>query len=183
MSIRFYVRTGPAPAMAADLPAGCELRIWRPASDGPPRPGPGALENLAWLAIHRLGLFASDDFEEITIWGAGRRLHRLVVTPRWQRFPFMAPGDLQVGALWTAAEARRSGLARAAIAEAHRRHAMAGRSIWCLTDEANAASVALAETCGYRLAGAGRRTRPLGFAALGQFRLESVTVPSSPGGR
>ncbi len=180
MSIRFYVRTGPAPPVAANLPADGEVKIWRPASDGPPHPGPGALENLAWLAIHRLGLFASDEFEEITIRRGGRRLHRLVVTPRWVRFPFMAPGDLQIGALWTAPEARRSGLARAAIAEAHGRHARVGRSIWYLADEANAASVALADACGYRLAGAGRRTRPLGFAAFGQFRLETVTVPSSP---
>ena len=178
MSIRFYVRTGSAPSVAANLPPGCELKIWRPESDGAPRPGPGALENLVWLAIHRLGLFASAEFEEITVWRGGRRLHRLVVTPRWLRFPFMAPGDLQVGALWTAPEARRSGLARASIAEAHQRHARAGRSIWYLADEANAASVALAEACGYRLAGAGRRTRPLGLSAFGQFRLESVTVPS-----
>ena len=181
MSIRFYVRTGSAPSVVAEMPPGYELKIWRPESDGSPRAGPGALENLAWLAIHRLGLFASDEFEEITVWRGGRRLHRLVVTPRWLRFPFMAPGDLQVGALWTAPEARRSGLARAAIAEACRRHGRAGRSIWYLADEANAASVALAEACGYRLAGAGRRTRPFGLSAFGHFRLESVTAPSRGG--
>ena len=181
MSVRFYVRTGPARSVTVDPPAGCELRVWRPADDGPPRPGPRALENLAWWAAHHLGLFASGEFEEITIWRGGRRLHRLVVTPRWLRFPFMALGDLQLGALWTAPEARRSGLARAAIAEAHRRHARAGRSIWYLADETNVGSVALAEASGYRLAGAGRRTRPMGIAAFGQFRLESVAIPSQGG--
>jgi GNAT superfamily N-acetyltransferase len=154
------------------------LRSWRPAHDGPPPLGPHVAENLAWFAFDRLGRFSSHAFEELSVWRGGRLLHRLIVTPRWFRFPFMAADDLQVGALWTAPEARRLGLARAAMREALRRHT--GRSFWYVVDDANAASIGLAEGCGYRMAGAGRRTRPLGVPGLGQFRMESATAPQAP---
>ncbi len=85
----------------------------------------------------------------------------------------MAAGDLQIGGLWTAPEARRIGLATAAIVEAHRRHAAPARRFWFLVEETNAASIGLAEACGYRLVGRGRRTRPLGVSVLGQYRLEN----------
>ena len=153
------------------LPKGCEFRHWRPAEEGPPPPGPHIGENRVWFAFDRLGLFASRAFEELSIWRGEQVLHRLVVTPRWLRFPFMAPGDLQIGALWTAPEARRIGLAAAAICEAHRRNARPGRCFWYLVDGENPASIGLAEACGYRLVGTGQRTRPLGVAALGQFRM------------
>ena len=181
VSVRFYAWNGGASEEPA-LPRGCELRSWRPAVDGAPRQGPRTAENWLWFALQRLGLFASDAFEELSIWRDRRMLHRLVVTPRWLRFPFMAPGDLQIGGLWTAPELRRTGLAQAAIAEANYRHAAPGRRIWYVVDEANAASIGLAEACGYRLVGAGRRTRPLGLPALGQFRLESVAAPKRLGG-
>ena len=174
--IRFYRRAGDA-GEACGWPEGCALVSWRPARDGLPRSGPHFAENLAWCAFDRLGLFASRDFEELSVVRDGRLLHRLIVTPRWFRFPFMADGDLQIGALWTAPEARRLGLARAAIAEAHRRHAAIGRSFWYVVDDGNAASSGLAEACGYRLAGAGRRTRPLGLRGLGQFRMDAATAP------
>jgi RimJ/RimL family protein N-acetyltransferase len=177
VTVRFYRRAGDAAAQGPVLPPGCAFASWRPASDGLARPGPHAAENLAWFAFDRLGLFGSRDFQELSIWREGRPLHRLIVTPRWFRFPFMAEGDLQIGALWTAPEARRQGLARAAILEAHRRHAAPGRRFWYVVDEDNAASIALAEACGYRLAGAGRRTRPLGVRGLGRFRMDSVTAP------
>ncbi len=99
------------------------------------------------------------------------------MTPRWFRFPFMALGDLQIGALWTEPDARRLGLARAAIAEAHRRHAAPGRCFWYVVDDGNPASISLAEACGYRLVGAGRRTRPLGVSGLGRFRMDTARIP------
>jgi GNAT superfamily N-acetyltransferase len=175
LTIRFYRRAGEA-ALAPGWPEGCELWSWRPAQDRPPL-GPHFAENLVWFAFDRLGLFASRDFEALSVVRDGRLLHRLIVTPRWFRFPFMAEGDLQIGGLWTAPEARRLGLARATIAEAHRRHAAPGRSFWYVVDDGNAASTGLAEACGYRLAGAGRRTRPLGVRAVGRYRMDSATAP------
>ena len=179
MTIRFYRREGVVPAPdALGLPLGCEIRSWRPAIDGLPPDSPEAGENRVWYAFDRLGLLASHAFEELSVWRGGRMFHRLIVTPRWFRFPFMGSADVQIGALWTAPEARRIGLASAAIAEAHRRHAAPGRRFWFLVDDENAASIGLAEACGYRLIGTGRRTRPLGVSILGRFRLESVVAPS-----
>lgn len=177
MSVLFYRRPSDAPvADVLGLPPGLELRSWRPAVDGLPPRRAGRRENLAWFALQKAGLFASDDFEELSVWRGERMLHRMLVTPRWRRFPFMGESDLQLGGLWTDPEVRRIGLASAAISEAHRRRAAPGRRFWYVVEEANAASVAVAESCGYRLIGTGRRTRPLGLAALGQFRLESVAI-------
>ena len=86
-------------------------------------------------------------------------------------------GDLQIGGLWTDPEARRLGLARAAISEALRRHAVPGRCFWYLVDDDNAASIGLAEACGYRMVGVGRRTRPLGVRGLGRFLMDAATAP------
>jgi GNAT superfamily N-acetyltransferase len=181
VTIRFYRRAAEPPAGGATAwPDGCELRRWRPSQDGPPPAGPHAAENLAWFAFDRLGQFASREFEELSVWRDGWLLHRLIVTPRWFRFPFMARNDLQIGAIVTSPEARRLGLARMAILEAHRRHAAPGRAFWYVSEDDNAASIALAEACGYRLAGAGRRTRPLGLRGLGRFRMESARAPRAP---
>ena len=180
VTIRFYRRAGNAPSEAPDWAPVCDLESWRPAFDGRPPPGPYGAENMAWYAFDRMGLFASRAFEELSVKVAGRLLHRLIVTPRWFRFPFMAEDDLQIGALWTSPDARRAGLARATITETHRRHAAPGRCFWYVADDQNAASIGLAEACGYRLAGEGRRTRPLGVRALGQFRMDRTTVRRAP---
>ena len=62
-------------------------------------------------------------------------------------------------------------------AEGHRRHAAPGRCFWYVVDGDNAASIGLAEACGYRLVGEGRRTRPLGVSGLGRFRMEAARTP------
>ena len=133
----FYRLDDAGGARGAVLPAGVEARVWRPASDGFPPPGSRSLRNAVWWAFARLGLFARPDFVEITLWRGGERLHRLIVTPRWLRFPFMAADDLQLGDLWTHPGARGQGLARAAIAIAHRR--FAGRRFWYLVRSDNTA--------------------------------------------
>ena len=180
VTIRFYRRAAEAVPEAWDWPSGCEPRSWRPAEDGPPPSGPSTAENMTWFAFDRLGLFASHAFEELSVWRDGQTLHRLIVTPRWFRFPFMAKGDLQIGGLWTAPKVRRLGLAKAAIGDAHRRHAAPGRYFWYVVDDENAVSIRLAEACGYRMVGAGRRTRPLGVSGLGQFRMDRATAPRAP---
>lgn len=146
--------------------------MWRPAADGLPPRGVNRVENLAWWVLDHAGLFARRQFAEVTLWRKGRRVHRLIVTPRWTRFPFMAPGDLQIGGLWTDPDSRGKGLARAAVAEAHRRLCAGDARLWYIVDPSNEPSVRLAEACGYRLVGVGRRTRPLGIRLFGQFRLD-----------
>lgn len=179
MTILFYRRSGGA-ADAPPLPASCALRLWSPGDQGPPPRGSRRPINWVWWAFERLTLFSRPGFCEVTIWRDGRRLHRLILTPRWLRFPFMGDDDLQIGDVWTAPDARGQGLARAALAAVQ---AMTGEDerLWYLADARNLASIALAEAAGYRLVGEGRRTRPLGLAALGRFTLDPPGGGPKPG--
>ena len=171
--IRFYRSESERPVSAApQLPADIEIRLWRPGTDGLPFHREALARNLAWFAFTRLGLFANREFAELSLWRDRRLLHRLVVTPRWLRFPFMDADDLQIGDLWTAPQERGKGLARAAIAAAHARLGAPGRRFWYLADETNAASVGLIESCDYSFIGTGRRTAPLGLRPVGSFRLD-----------
>jgi RimJ/RimL family protein N-acetyltransferase len=150
------------------------LRIccWSADVDGFPPRGSRTLANQLWWAFARLGIFARSGFTEISIKEDGRRLHRLIVTPAWHRFPFMSPHDLQLGNLWTAPAARRQQLARAAIAEAQRRFASENVRFWYVADADNHASATLAQSCGYRLVAVGERTRRFGTSLFGQYVIE-----------
>jgi RimJ/RimL family protein N-acetyltransferase len=172
VTILFYAAE-PAERPLDRPPLDADVRLWCPHTDGLPRRCPRYATNLCWWAADRLGAFASHDFTELSLWRGDRMLHRLVVTPRWYRFPFMAPDELQIGALWTDPSERGRGLARAAIMEAHRLAAHATR-LWYLVDAGNLPSIALIESCGYRCIGTGRRTRPLGLTPAGRFRLDQT---------
>ncbi len=158
-------------APSASLPEDLSVSMWRPAADGLPHGESRSGHNLLWWAIDRLGGFASHDFTEITIARNGHPIHQLIVTPKWYRFPDMAAADLQLGGLWTEPRARGQGLARAAVAEVHRRFAGRFGRMWYIVERNNAASIRMIEACGYRLVGEGVRTRPLGIGLLGRFRI------------
>jgi len=172
MIAHFYRRDPENLPVSAALPPSIEVKMWRPAINGLPPRSARQAENLVWWMLDRVGLFARRQFAEVTLIRDARPVHRLIVTPRWARFPFMASGDLQIGGVWTVPDARGEGLARAAIGEAHRR--LGGRRVrfWYVVDPSNEPSVRLAEACGYRLVGAGRRTRPAGVGFLGKFRID-----------
>jgi RimJ/RimL family protein N-acetyltransferase len=170
VSIVFFVRqTGCAMPEERDLPAGTSWRIWRPGDESTNWRDP---LHLAVTIQHRLGLFEDDRYREISVWDQTVRVHRLIVTPRWHRFPFMAAADLQIGAVWTHPAWRQRGLARSAIERAHRLFGAPGQRFWYVTDGANGASMALAQSAGYRVVGEGRRTKRIGIALLGQFKLD-----------
>ena len=171
MTFLFYAfDPPPAPSLEGMLPDDVSLHWWRPAIDGLPPRGAKRGRNLGWWALDRLGLLADHRFAELSLRCSGRTLHRLVLTPRWHRFPFMADGDLQIGDVWTAPGARGRGLAWAAIAEVLRAGTGAAR-LWYIVDVANKPSVQLIERAGFALVGTGRRTHPLGIALAGRFEL------------
>ena len=180
MPVNFFRRE--AQSIAAPpviLPAGLELRCWQPAVDGyPPRQSRG-VANAFWWLLAKSGGFATQSFGELRIEEGDRLLHRLIITPRWYRFPFMAEHDLQIGAIWTSPEARRNQLARTAIAEAHRRFGTDGTQFWYVTEAGNAASEALARSCGYELVATGRRTRRFGSRFLGQYVIDGFVSAES----
>lgn len=180
MTVRFFLRDGDSPpADDVTLPAGMTLTVWRPREQQGPLAQPFDPLRLAVWLQDRCGLFADERYTELSVWSGERQVHRMIVTPRWYRFPFMAPGDLQLGALWTAPAWRRRGLARFAMAEAHRLFPGPPQRFWYLTDDANIASVALACAAGYRPVGEGRRTNPVGLALIGRFELDRTTLTSA----
>lgn len=173
MQVNFFRRDR---ELAADaypaFPSVVQIRSWQPDADGFPPRGSRAVANQLWWGLAKAGSFARPRFTEIRIEQNGRLLHRLVVTPAWYRFPFMAPEDLQIGAVWTSPAARRMQLARAAIGEVHRRFGSNGTRFWYVADAANEASEALARSCGYELVATGRRTRRFGMRLLGQYVID-----------
>jgi GNAT superfamily N-acetyltransferase len=171
--IAFY-RLGPGERRPqAAPPPELSVQVWKPAEQGPPGRNAFRSRNRVWWALSKTALFWRPDFAELTFWDRGRLLHRLVVTPRWYRFPFMAPNDLQIGDVWTAPEARGRGLARAGIAEALHQCTEKGDTVWYVAPVDNRASVRLIEACGFRLVAIGSRSRPLGLQMLGRFRIDT----------
>jgi len=158
----------PAPV----LPDRMTIALWKPATDGFPPPQARSLLNIFWWAISSLGMFARGDFTEVTIRRDEKLLHRLIVTPRWYRFPFMGRSDLQLGDLWTVPDERGKGLALVAIRHVH--HLLSGHEgrIWYIVDRDNRPSVRLIESFGYQLIGSGRRTSKYGLKLLGQYRMD-----------
>jgi len=174
VTVHFYRRAPGAHSPRPDLPPDLAIGCWRPEVDGFPKRGSRSVTNLFWWALAASGSLSRRGFCELTIRRQGRLLHRLVVTPRWYRFPFMAARDLQIGSVWTAPAARQQGLARVVIAEAHRRFAGEPVAFWYVTDATNSASAALARACGYELVAVGRRTRRFGSRLFGQFVIDRL---------
>jgi RimJ/RimL family protein N-acetyltransferase len=160
------------PREAVPLAPGLRIAWWQPDRDGLPGRGSRRPVNYWWWALARIGAFSRRGFAELRIEREGRVVHRLIVTPRWYRFPFMGADDLQIGDVWTAPAARRQKLARIAIAEAQRRFRADGTAIWYVVEVGNQASAELARSCGCRHAAVGRRTRRLGLALLGQYVID-----------
>ena len=170
MSVCFLLREAGSSFPAPSFPPGVSMRVWTP------RQRPTSAHSLAvWLQF-RLGMFADDRFAELSLWRGDELVHSLVVTPRWHRFPFMADGDLQLGALWTNPAHRRRGLALAAMKQAHRRFGGPGQRFWYVTDASNLSSAALARSAGYEPVGTGHRTSPAGIRLLGQFKLDQTVA-------
>ncbi|MEI4197514.1 GNAT family N-acetyltransferase [Roseovarius sp. E0-M6] len=120
--------------------------------------------------MHRLGLFANDDYSAMLLAKEGTPpAHISSVFPGFMRFPFMKPEDLQIGATATAPEAAGSGLATRAIVEIVDRLEKPDRTFWYLTDAANAASCRVIEKAGFRLVGEGEKYPRLGVRALGYY--------------
>jgi len=169
--VRFYQLDG-AEAAPQPLASDMQLSWWQPERDGLPGRGSRRLVNYLWWALARAGGFSRPDFAELRIERAGRLVQRLIVTPRWYRFPFMGPTDLQIGDVWTAPDARRQQLARLAVAQASQRFAAGGTTIWYVTEEGNDASAALARACGFRQVAVGHRAPRFGTALFGQYVIE-----------
>lgn len=169
------------PARGAVLPTGYDLTRWRPSPTRPFPAGAAGARWFVWAAFHYSKVFSGNDYSVIEIRRDSAVVHRSSVFPRYFRFPFMHPSDLQVGDTWTHPAERGRGLARAALGAAVDLARVRGRRLWYLTTEDNRASMRVAEAAGLRLAGRGRRRARFGIRALGAFELmgESRSRPGS----
>lgn len=153
-----------------DLPPGIRMEIWRPRRDGLPPPALPTKPFAFWWLFDRLGFFANPHAGVLMLFDGDRIAHRSLVTPRWFRFPDMAPDDLQIGDVFTDPDYRGLGLARTAIGLINAEWAGQFRHMWYLCSPENVASIKVIEACGYQLVASGDRTRRFGLSFLGSYR-------------
>jgi RimJ/RimL family protein N-acetyltransferase len=158
-------------------PDGCSVRVWQPAGLHWIPPGTSGPKWIVWRLFQVAGIFSSRDYAVVQIWRGTQLAHRSSVFPRYFRFPFMQPSDLQVGDTWTRESERGRGLAVAGLLTAL---AWArGRRVWYLTTAANEASIRVARRAGFRLAGTGVRRPAFGIGVLGAYQLVHPAAPEA----
>jgi RimJ/RimL family protein N-acetyltransferase len=171
--ILFMARVSNAPATAAPTLSGFEITIWRPSLLSWKPSGLPMVPTVVWSAFHQLRIFSNRDLGMVVIRRGAEVVHHLLVTPRWYRFPFMKPGDVQIGAVYTAPTYRGRGLARLGIATACRVWQAPQRRVWYLVEPENEPSIRAATACGFTLVGTGERTPVAGVGVLGRYDISA----------
>ncbi len=170
--VNFYrIDPGEHAPVEAAPPDGVSVRLWRPGSRAP---GPETFMGRSaqvYRLFHGAHLFSNRDYSAICLEEDGKTLHISTVFPRFFRFPFMRPNDLQIGATFTREDARGRGLAKAGLYEATVLLAAPDRAFWYLTDADNLPSCRVAEAAGFHCVGTGARIARLGIGALSAYRL------------
>jgi RimJ/RimL family protein N-acetyltransferase len=160
----------------ADLPPGYHWTIWRPAFNQlmPSKVGHERKRFASRWAMHQLRLFSNRDYQVLVIRHrpGDEIVHYSGATGRYWRWPFMDPGDMQIGDTWTDPDHRGRGLARFALARLLHELTKPGRRIWYVVDHDNFASIKVARSCGMSLAGTGFITQPRYFSFLHAFVME-----------
>ena len=128
-----------------------------------------------FAAMHAIRLFGNRNYAMLVLRdGTGRIAHSSMVFPPFARFPFMAPGDLQIGATFTQPDQRGQGLALRAIEEIVARFGPETETFWYLTAKSNAASQAVIRKAGFAYVGSGSKRPRFGSRLLGYYCLDSV---------
>ena len=162
---------------AREASAAFTVNWWRPAWRQPFPPGRADPRVMAYTPMMAAGMFASRDYAMVMLRaGDGKIAHSSLVMPAFARFPFMAPGDVQIGATQTDPAFRGRGLAVRAIDEVVAAMHRPGRRFWYLTDDSNQPSIAVIRKAGFSLAGHGSKLPRLGARALGYY---AITEPAN----
>jgi len=176
---RFYIKQQQRePSATRQVRDDIAIHVWRPSFKSPLRFDMG-LAILVFGIFHWARLFANRDFGVLSITKEGRKIHTSIITPGYFRFPDMSPNDMQIGAVFTAPDARGQGIGGVAIQEIQRLWNLEDRRIWYIVEEDNHASIRLVERADFKLYGTGTRTRMLGLRALGQYRVKTVKQRST----
>lgn len=152
--------------------------VWRPSLLNWQPPGPQGLRFLIWWVCHWLRVFGNRDYAVIAFSDRGEIVHRSCIFPKYFRFPFMSPHDLQIGDTWTAPSHRGQGLAVWGVLEAVALSSQTGRVFWYLTERSNTASIRVVRKARFELYGPAARTAPFGLRLFGSF--EAVPRFGSP---
>jgi RimJ/RimL family protein N-acetyltransferase len=161
-------------------PDGITRSLWAPSLLSVRPPGTDGRQWALWWGLHHAGVLAKGQFGVVLAYDAdGALVHRATVVPRFFRFAFMGPDDLQIGNVWTLERWRGHGLATSTLRSIVEARRAPGRRFWYLTEASNAASRRLVERAGFEVAGVGRRKARVGSHALGTFHIESEWRPTA----
>jgi RimJ/RimL family protein N-acetyltransferase len=89
----------------------------------------------------------------------------------------MKPTDLQIGDTFTELDYRGKGFAERTLRDIVRRLSKPGVTLWYVVAEENAASIRVAEKCGFELLGRGNRVKRLGLRILGSYVMDEAEKP------
>lgn len=151
-----FFTAGPRGHVAAPAP-GFRVEVWRPSPLRPLRRGLPPIPFAWWSLCDLAGVFPPGDYRVVLLHGEGGQVHRTCLLPAHDRFPFMAPGDVQAAAIWTRPDLRGRGVAGAGLAAALA--LVPDRRIWYMVREDNLPSIRLAGKAGFAFHARGRRVR------------------------
>jgi len=177
MAYLFYGYTGTNTALAHSAPtvaASFLVEVWRPALMHLKPHDFSILPYLVWTLFWMFRIFKDRGYAIYIVRDkqTGKVVHRSHVFPRWFRFPFMKPGDLQIGDTFTDPDYRGRRLAEMTLSRIVADLAREGRTLWYIVKEENAPSIRVAEKCGLTVRGKGNRYNRFGSRLLGEFRIE-----------
>jgi len=168
----FYAQSHHEPI--GGLPEAYSLRSWRPTPTSiiPPTFG---LRMAAFWVFHYCGIFKSNAYEVLLIENAGRTVHRTCIIPRYFRWQFMAPDDVQISSMWTDETFRGLGLATFVSRYILAKRSRSDGKVWFSMRRTNSSALAVCTSSGFRFAGEAKRVRRFGSRLLGELKL----VPQS----
>ena len=144
--------TNPEESVSRLRQLGFDLKIWRPSGlsiipEYFPRKYLGY-----WLA-HKIGYFPNKDYSAVIIKDNDNFVLKMLVVPKYFKWPFMGPNDLQVMYITTNSKYRRLGVADIALSVAVNRLAANRRKFWAIIDENNIPSLNCFKKAGFVYAG------------------------------
>ena len=174
MNILYYSATGsPAQEIIESHRIDSRYRwlVWTPTLCRPLPPGLGwfFLRHCLWQVLR---LLPHRKYHVLVIYDGDILAHRSFITLGWSRFPFMGRNDVQVVSSWTYEKYRRQGLATFALSRILAAYQRPDQGVWYVVHAKNAASIRVAEKCGFSLVAKGRRVKRFSLPFRSSFKID-----------
>lgn len=170
----YSIKSEEIPAEVINIPQGDYLfQMWRPSMRSITPKGLLRPYFVAWWFFHQFRVFANRDYCIFVAYNKEILVHYSPAFPKYFRFPFMSPDDLQIGSTWTAPEYRRKGLATFAIQKIIESEKKRGRRFWYICKTTNIPSIRVVEKTGFIKAGVGHRFKRFGMKLFGSFLIQA----------